>query len=386
MKPLNFAVIGCGMLARQTHLPTLTSLPEAQLHTCCDLSEESLAACHSFSPQKLRRDFEAAVEDPEVDALVVATTEHFRVTIIEAAAKAGKPVYCEKPLADSLANARKIEELVEDSGIPFCVGHNRRCSPAMVEAQAIFSAHMARPEPLPWRYERPGFEAIPVGDNDGKPLINIRINDDWKSWKAIHTTSELNREAGLLLSEGTHFTDIANWFLQDQPVRVFATGQGIVNHVMVIEYARGGLATLSMSASGSFAYPKELIEAMGNAGVVVVDHMLEIRTAGIAHAPLVKKFDMLGDTYPETGSEGGLHGWLAKRQRGCEEAERTGDPMKQFCAEPNKGHALMLKEFIREIRGKREPVSPVGNAILALRVCLTAVESLRQGKPVDLID
>ncbi|MEI6339672.1 MAG: Gfo/Idh/MocA family oxidoreductase, partial [Verrucomicrobiota bacterium] len=86
MKPINFAVIGCGMLARQIHLPNLKSLEEAKLHTCCDINEANLEACRVFEPEKISRDFREAIAAPEVDALVVATTETFRLPIIEAAA------------------------------------------------------------------------------------------------------------------------------------------------------------------------------------------------------------------------------------------------------------------------------------------------------------
>src|SRR5688500_18269994 len=125
MKPLNFAVIGCGMLARQSHLPNLVALEPANLHTCCDMDPSNLESTRQFHPKKLTSDFEDAIRDPEVDALVVATTESFRVPIIQAAARAGKPVYSEKPLADTLENALTIQHLVESHRLPFCVGHNR---------------------------------------------------------------------------------------------------------------------------------------------------------------------------------------------------------------------------------------------------------------------
>lgn len=384
MKPMNFAVIGCGMLARQAHLPNLTALDEAVVHTCCDINEANLDACQVFQPKKTTRDFHEAVADPEVDALVVATTETFRVPIIEAAARAGKPVYTEKPLADTLDNAFKIQQLVQQSGIPFCVGHNRRSSPAMKEAREIFTSHMRDPQPTAWRFERPGWDTMDVGADPGAPVVAIRINDDWKSWKAVHLQNDLNRKVGLLLSEGTHFVDLANWFLESEPVRVLCSGQGVLNHAIIIHYANGAMATITMASTGSFAYPKELLEAMGNGGVVVCDHMLEVRSAGIPSAPAVKRFEMLNDRHPGVGQQGGLHGWLEKKRAACDEAAAAGDPMRQFTAEPDKGHRRMLAEFIREIRGERGPVCPVADAIMATRVCLAAAKSYLEQRSVAL--
>ncbi len=383
MKPLNFAVVGCGMLARQTHLPNLNSLEEANLHTCCDINEANLASCEAFGPQRLSRDFQEAIADPEVDALVVATTEAFRVPIITAAASAGKPVYCEKPMADSLENAEAIREAVEGAGIPFCVGHNRRCSPAIRRAREIFVTHMRNPQPSPWQFRREGWEEMEVGD-PGAPVVAIRINDDWKSWKSVHLKSDLNRKVGLLLSEGTHFADLANWFIDAEPVNVVCTGTGVLNHAMIIRYANGGMATITMASTGSFGYPKELLEAIGHSGVVAVDHMLEVRTAGIPGVPLVERFPMLNDRHPHLGTQGGLHGWLEKKRQACEEAAEAGDAMRQFTAEPDKGHRRMLAEFIREIRGERPPVCPASAAIVATRTCLAAAKSYLEGREVSL--
>jgi len=384
MKPLNFAVIGCGMLARQMHLPNLAFVEGARLHTCCDINEENLAACQVFNPVKLSRDFVSVINDPEVDALIVATTEVFRVPIIEAAAKAGKPVYCEKPLADTLENALAIQKLVEEHNLPFCVGHNRRSSPAMKAAREIFVSHMRDPQPSAWRFRREGAESMAVGDRPGAPVVAIRINDDWMSWKPVHLQNELNRKVGLLLSEGTHFTDLATWFIDAKPVSVLCSGEGVLNHAIIIHFDNGGMATITMASTGSFGYPKELLEAIGNGGVVVVDHMLEIRTAGLTGVPAVQTFPMLNDRHPEVGTEGGLHGWLEKKRAACAEAEAAGDPMKQFTAEPNKGHRLMLADFVREIRGEIPPVCTVKEAITATVICLAAAKSYLENRRVDV--
>lgn len=384
MKPVNFAVIGCGMLARQMHLPNLLLLKEAALHTCCDIDETNLSHASGFRPEKLTRDFRGAIEDLGVDALIVATTESFRLPIIEAAVRAGKPVYCEKPLADTIENGLAIARLVEESGIPFCVGHNRRCSPAMRDAREIFVTHLRNPKPVSWRFEREQWDTMEVGPNPGAPLVSIRINDDWKSWKAVHLQNPLNRKVGLLLSEGTHFVDLANWFIDDEPVRVMCTGQGVLNHSIVIHYAGGAMAVITMAGTGTLAYPKELLEAIGHGGIVVSDHMLEVRVAGINDVPALKKYPMLNDKHRSVGAAGGLHGWLDKKYIACQEAERSGDSMLQFTAEPDKGHRHMLKEFIREIRGERDSVCSVREAVLAIRVCLAATRSYLENRAVDL--
>ena len=372
------------MLARSMHIPNLLRMEEAQLHSCCDLSDASLAECVKIAPGvRTSKDFEDVIRDPEVDAIVVATAETFRIPIIEAAAAAGKPVYCEKPLAKNLAEAVKIQQIVEQSGIPFCVGHNRRCSPAMVEAQRVFAAHMEQPAACDWRFQRDASLQERFAGESGAAGLSIRINDDWWSWKAVHLAGE-NAEIGLLLIENTHFADIACWFLQAEPVSVTTVFTGLLLHQVSITFEGGHMASIFSCANGSFGYPKELYEAIGRGGVVVVDHMLEVRTAGIADAPAVRTFPMIGDKHPSVGAGGGLHGWLDKKRAACEEAGQSGNAMAQFTAEPDKGHARMLREFIREIRGERGPVSPVADAVRAIRICLASVLSKREKRTVEL--
>jgi len=60
---------------------------------------------------------------------------------------------------------------------------------------------------------------------------------------------------------------------------------------------------------------------------------------------------MINDHHPGTGKQGGLHGWLEKKRVACDEAVASGDLLKQFTAEPDKGHAHALERFIDEILG-----------------------------------
>lgn len=136
-EPVNFAVIGCGALARGMHIPNIAKSPETVLHTCCDLSDEALKECRDVhGALNISKDWHATVINPEVQALCLATTEKLRLPVIELACQYGKPVYVEKPLAQTLEEMYAIQKIVNDSGIPFCVGHNRRSSPAMLDAQA----------------------------------------------------------------------------------------------------------------------------------------------------------------------------------------------------------------------------------------------------------
>jgi len=381
--PVNFAVIGCGALARSMHIPNIAKSPKTVLHTCCDLSDEALKECRDVhGALNISKDWRAAVMNPEVQAICLATTEKLRLPVIELAVEYKKPVYVEKPLAQTLDEMYAIQKIVNAGGIPFCVGHNRRNSPAMVDAHRIFRSQMENPQICDWRWDREG-DARPKRKDDGVAAFTCRINDDWYSWKSW-VFDKTQAPHGPMLFEMTHFTDICNWFLGSKPVEVVALETGMLNHAIIVKYAGGEIATLTLSANGTFGYPKELYEAMGNGSMVVCDHMCEVRTAGIKNVPATIKYPFLKDRHPNVGTQGGIAGWLEKKAAACQEAAETKNQALQFTAEPDKGHAHAINRFVDQIQGKGGVVCGVDDAVMATRVAFAAIKSAKEGRIVKV--
>jgi len=353
------------------------------LHTCVDLDDAVLAECRDiFGAGHIRKDFQGAIEDPDVDVICLATTEKLRLPVIALAAQAGKPVYVEKPLATTLDEMYAIQNVVNASKIPFCVGHNRRASPAMLDAQRIFREHMTNPKPCPWRWRREG-DKLPALPEDGTPSVSVRINDDWYSWKSW-VFDKIQAPHGPMLFEMTHFTDVCNWFLGSEPIEVTAVETGMLNQAVIIRYRDGALATIVIGSNGTMGYCKELYEFMGNGAYLAVDHMLEIRTAGITEVPARMTYPMVQDRHADIGTEGGVPGWLAKKRAACAEAAAKGDAQLQFTAEPDKGHAHALERFADQILGIGPVLCSVDEAVLATRVAFAAIRSAREKRTVAL--
>lgn len=382
-EPINFAVIGCGALARGMHVPNIAKSSKTVLHTCCDLSDEVLKECREVhGALNVSKDWRATVMDKDIQAICLATTEKLRLPVIELAVEYGKPVYVEKPLARTLEEVYKIQKIVNDSGIPFCIGHNRRNSPAMIEAHRIFRAQMDNPQICDWRWDREG-DARPKRKDDGVAAFCCRINDDWYSWKSW-VFDKTQAPHGPMLFEMTHFTDICNWFLASEPVEVVAMETGMPNHSIIVKYAGGEIATLMLSGSGTFGYPKELYEAMGNGSIVVCDHMCEVRTAGIKNVSARITYSLLKDRHPNVGVQGGIAGWLEKKAAACQDVLNANNPMLQFAAEPDKGHAHAIDRFVDEIQGNGEVVCGVDDAVMATRVAFAAIKSAAEKRIVKL--
>ena len=383
MKPISFAVIGCGALARMMHIPNIAKSDKTILHTCCDLSDEALKECSDVhGALHISKDWEAVIKNPEVEAICLATTEKLRLPVIKLALEYGKPVYVEKPLARTLEEVYQIQKVVNANNIPFCVGHNRRNSPAMIEAHRIFRNQMENPQCAEWRWDREGDDR-PVRDDDGAAAMTCRINDDWYSWKSWVFDKE-QAPHGPMLFEMTHFTDICNWFMDSEPIEVVAMETGMLNHSIIVKYADGAIATLALCGTGTFGYPKELYEAVGQGSIVVCDHMCEVRTAGIKDVPTRITYPFLKDRHSDIGTQGGINGWLEKKTAACNDALAANDQALQFTAEPDKGHAHAIDRFVDEIRGEGPVVCGVDAAVLATRVAFAAIKSTKENRIVRM--
>ena len=95
------------------------------------------AATHGFA---LSTEFADVVADPRVKAVVLATPHSLHVDQIAAVAAAGKAVWCEKPLALTLAEAKRAVTAVQKAGVVFALGNNKRCFPAMQELRRLVAA------------------------------------------------------------------------------------------------------------------------------------------------------------------------------------------------------------------------------------------------------
>lgn len=105
------------------------------------------------------------------------------------------------------------------------------------------------------------------------------------------------------------------------------------------------------------------------------------RTGG-ARPPQI--YPLLDDRHPDIGKEDGISGWLAKKAAACEEATLAGDPLRQFTAEPDKGHAHALERFVDEVCGAGPIVCGIDDAVQATRVALAAIRSVQEARIVAM--
>ena len=204
-------------------------------------------------------------------------------------------------------------------------------------------------------------------------MVLLRVNDDMLTWKPWSFAE------GLMLAEMTHFVDLANLFVAREPRRVFAMGSTRMNFTIIIEYDDGSLATLTESGSGTLDYPKELYEITHRGAMIAVDHLVEIRVAGIEGEPFRRTYPTL-DPAAKSGNAG-IEAFYDHAQQTIAERLRTGSN-ELFIGFPNKGHYDHLDAFARCIRGDGASPCDALEGAKATMLTLKAIESARLGMPL----
>jgi len=119
---------------------------EVNMHTLCGRNEAAVRkAADQYGWQNIETDWRKVVENPEIDVIDVSTPGNTHAEIAIAAAKAGKAVFCEKPIGNTLAEAEAMLKAVQEAGVPHAVFHNYRKAPAVgLAKQLIESGKLGR--------------------------------------------------------------------------------------------------------------------------------------------------------------------------------------------------------------------------------------------------
>lgn len=147
MSQLGILIIGTGKIALANHLPGIALSGKAKVVALCDSSEAALLdASKQTGITKVYTDFEKALDDPAVDACVIATPNIVHPPAVMAAAKRKKHILCEKPIALEAKTAAEMYRVVQAAGIVHMTAFTYRFVPAMrYTAHLIKSGAIGRP-------------------------------------------------------------------------------------------------------------------------------------------------------------------------------------------------------------------------------------------------
>lgn len=207
----------------------------ANIAALCDVDEKRMApVAQKFPGAKTYRDFRKLVEQNDLDAVVVATPDHTHAVASVAALRAGKHVYCEKPLARTISEARIVTELAADTkrvtqiGTQIHAGTNYRRVVELIRSGAIGEVN----EVHVWvgssygGKERPtAFPPVPKNLDWDLWLGPIKEQPYHPDWTHFHWRNWWHFGGGSLADFGCHFMDLPFWALDlSHPISAEAEG------------------------------------------------------------------------------------------------------------------------------------------------------------------
>jgi predicted dehydrogenase len=139
-KKLKVGIIGCGGIAELKHLLALTKIEEAEAVAFCDIiPEKAEKLCKQFGAEKSKTytDYKDLLKDESIDVVHVCTPNRSHAGITVDSFEAGKHVMCEKPMATSYAEAKKMVDASKKAGKLLTIGYQNRCAPASMYLKKV---------------------------------------------------------------------------------------------------------------------------------------------------------------------------------------------------------------------------------------------------------
>src|SRR5688500_5526350 len=135
MNQVRIACIGCGFIGRR-HLENVSAMPGVNLHATVDIRESAAEAFQrEFGGSYYTREPERVFDDPQVDAVIIATHHDSHTPLALAAAAAGKHILLEKPAALTVEECGAIRDAIERAGVVCSVNFKFRFAPAVIRVR-----------------------------------------------------------------------------------------------------------------------------------------------------------------------------------------------------------------------------------------------------------
>ena len=329
---IGFCLVGGGFIG-PLHAANIAAHPGAHLAWVADLDLPVATRLASKHAAKATSNLDEALADPAVGAVMICTPPRTHAAIIERAARAGKAVFCEKPVDLDLGRVDACAQVLQATGVPFFVAFNRRFDPS----------------------HRALFDAIRAGDI-GQPEMLVLSSRDPEISPPDYVAA---MPFGIFYDTMIHDFDMVRWLLAEEPVEITARTACMLDAkdnphrdpdtaMVLLKMASGALVHVNSSFRAVYGYDQR-IEAFGSKGMLISRN----------HQPTaLERFDASGI-----------------RQ----------DPLLRFFIERYaESYRRELDDFVRAIEARQPPSIGLVDGQRALEIAEAAVASAKSGKPIAL--
>jgi myo-inositol 2-dehydrogenase/D-chiro-inositol 1-dehydrogenase len=335
MKTIKVGIIGAGRIGK-IHADNLLRLANVEVKSIADLNAdetlEAWAAAKGIS--NITKNNLEVIHDPEIDAVFICSITDTHVPLIIEAAKAGKHIFCEKPVSMDITQTQQAVEAVREHGVKLQIGFNRRFDHNFKRIQA-------------------GVEAGEIGNPH---LIKITSRDPNPPSEAY-----IKGSGGIFMDMAIHDFDMARFICGSDVEEVYARGAVLVDSVfgkyddvdtaiITLTFANGALGVIDNSRQAVYGYDQR-VEVFGSKGSMAANN-----------------------DYPNTV------------EISTAEAVYRDKPLHFFLERYNAAYIEETQLFIQAIRGGNEVAVDGNDGLQAELIALAAKLSCKLGKPVKLKD
>jgi myo-inositol 2-dehydrogenase/D-chiro-inositol 1-dehydrogenase len=290
--PVRIGVIGVGRIGSMHADLLARRVPGAAVASVFDAYAESANAVGAGLGVPVAGSVEEILGSPDVDAVAICTSTDTHADLIVEAARAGKAIFCEKPVSLDLETVDRALRAVEDAGVPFQIGFNRRFDPGHASVR----------------------EAVAAGDVGDPHLVRISSRDPAPPPMAYVRTS-----GGIFLDMTIHDFDMARFVTGSEVVEVYARGavrvdpafaeeDDVDTAMVVLVHQNGCMTSIDNSRRAVYGYDQR-VEVFGSEGMAASENPLAhagvVRTADGGRQPALPYF------YLERYTASYLHEWEA---------------------------------------------------------------------------
>ncbi|MBL8146160.1 MAG: inositol 2-dehydrogenase [Anaerolineae bacterium] len=253
---MKFAVLGAGRIGK-IHAETLAlRLPDTEVTAIADVYEPAAAeTAASLRIPVSSSDTLAVIRRDDVEAVAICTSTDTHVQYIIEAARAGKHIFCEKPIDMELAQIDQALEAVEKAGVQFQIGFNRRFDPNFARVRrAIEEGEIGTPHLLHIISRDPG----------PPPISYVRVS------------------GGMMIDMTIHDFDMARFLIGSEVEEIYAVAKVRVDPAIaeagdvdtalaVLKFANGVIGTIDNSRKAVYGYDQR-VEVFGSGGKIESDN------------------------------------------------------------------------------------------------------------------
>ncbi|WP_336757077.1 Gfo/Idh/MocA family oxidoreductase [Pantoea sp. USHLN298] len=249
-KKQRVALIGCGFIG-EVHAANLQAHPATELVSVAD-TDSARAAAFAARFAACAASASQLFNDDSIDMVLIASATPTHADLLETAARAGKAIYCEKPIDLSLERACRVVDRVLHFNVPVTVGFNRRFDVSHQQLR----------------------QQLREGRIGAAELIQMVCRSS-----EMPPLAYLQASGGQMRDQAIHFFDLLRWLTDDEVTEVAAMGAALAlpairdfadvdTSTLLLRLQRGGLAQLDNARRTGYGYD-ERISVMGAGGMLV---------------------------------------------------------------------------------------------------------------------